>query len=86
MKSWGGNTVKDWSRLEKRLEKGLGKDWQFALYDEEDKEESLTKISASMTMLHELYEDPPVKYVVSDTLSPTTHLGDAALMRIRAFT
>jgi len=27
VKSWGGHTVKDWSRLEKRLEKGLAEDW-----------------------------------------------------------
>jgi hypothetical protein len=44
------------------------------------------KISACMAMFHELYEGPPVNYVVSDALPPTTHLGDAALNRFRAFT
>jgi hypothetical protein len=38
--------------------KGLGKDWLFTLYDEEDKEEELTKdLGTCMSMFHALFED-----------------------------
>ena len=44
------------------------------------------KISACMAMFHELFEGALVNYVVSGALPPTTHSGDASLMRFRAFT
>jgi hypothetical protein len=37
-------------------------------------------------MFHELLEGALVKYVVPGALPPTTHSGDAALMRFGAFT
>ena len=44
------------------------------------------KISACMAMFYELFEGALVNYVVPGALPPTTHSGDATLMRFRAFT
>ena len=43
VKSWGGNTGKDWSRLWKKIEKRIGKRLTVCPHDAEDKEEALSK-------------------------------------------
>jgi hypothetical protein len=39
-----------------------------------------------MVMFYVLFEAALVNYIMSDSLSPTTHSGDVTLMRFRVFT